>query len=205
MRRQQALTLIELLVAIAVATIVLMIAVPPFFDYMLVKRLKSVNSEVLTDMNLARSEAVSRNAISRVVFNENTALTCYTIFTNPIGTPATQRCNCLLGTGAACSGTNPDPLLASAEIKTVQVLRSSGLTVTATHNGLPGNNPAPGIAFSNLTGGLMGVPTDPVLQTISDFNIETAASPTRMLRVIVGRTGRTTVCSVGAHLGAATC
>lgn len=205
MRRQQAFTLIELMVAVAVVAIVLTIALPSFFDYMLVQRLKSLNAGVVTDMNAARAEAVSRNAISRIVFNEDTTLTCYTIFTNPIGTLSSQRCDCRLGPGAACSTTNTNPLLLSAEIRTVQVLRSTGLTITATNNVLPGANPTPGVAFSNVTGGLLGVPTDLGLQVIQAFNIETAASSTRLLRTTLGRTGRPTVCSVGANLGAIAC
>jgi len=209
MRRQHAFTLIELLVAVAVVAIVLTIAVPSFFDYLLVQRLKSINAQLVTDFNFARSEAVTRNTISRVVFDDNATLTCYTIFTNPVNpsalqVPVSQRCDCKLGPGLACSTSNANAALLSTEIRTVQVLRSSGVTVLAPGNATTGTG-SPAVGFNNVTGGLLGIPNDQGAIAVNAFTAETAISSTRLLRTVLGRAGRPTVCSVGSSLGASAC
>jgi type IV fimbrial biogenesis protein FimT len=192
-------SLIEALVAVAVLGILLALVGPSFKDYLLVQRLKSINAQLVTDLNFARSEAVTRNNFARVVFrNDSTTQTCYTIFVNPPGVGPANRCNCNLGPGAACTG-------GSIEIRTVQVLRSSGITVTAPGNSTPGTNPFPAVGFSNLHGGLLSIPTDISSQPAPQFNIEVAARPTLLLRTVLGRNGRPTVCSVGTNLGAEAC
>lgn len=58
MRRVLGLTLIELMITIAVVGVLLALAAPSFYEFMLVQRLKGVNAELVTDLQLARSEAV---------------------------------------------------------------------------------------------------------------------------------------------------
>lgn len=60
-------TLIELLVTLAVAAILLGIAVPGLRSMLLSNRLATTANDVVTALNLARSEAIKRN--SRVDFN----------------------------------------------------------------------------------------------------------------------------------------
>lgn len=198
MRRQHAFTLVELMVAVAVVAVVLTIALPSFFDYLLVQRLKGINAQIVTDLNYARGEAPTRGTIVRVVFGSDTTSTCYTVFTNPPTADVAQRCNCTLGPGSACSGTS------SAEIRTVQVPLSSGISVQAPGNIVVGTGP-PALGFNNVTGGLLGLPTDKGALAIDWFQIEASISPTRLLRTKLGKTGRPTVCSVGNNLGAVAC
>lgn len=58
--RHHGFTLIELLVTIAVMVIIATIAVPGFQNMMISNRLASDYNEVLTGLNLARSEAIKR-------------------------------------------------------------------------------------------------------------------------------------------------
>ncbi len=195
-------SLIEALVAVGVLGILLALVGPSFKDYLLVQRLKSINAQLVTDMNFARSEAVTRNNFARVVFQDDPAKpqTCYTIFVNPPHVGPANRCDCNLGPGAACSGTT-----GSIEIRTVQVPRSTGITVTAPGNSTPGTNPSPAVGFSNLHGGLLSIPTDQSSQPAPSFNIEVTANSTLLLRTVLGRNGRPTVCSIGNNLGAEAC
>lgn len=207
MRRQRAFTLIEMIVVIAVVGVIVALTVPSFNDYILVQRLKSINAQLVTDFNLARSEAVARNTIGRVVFDDTDASnTCYTVFTNPVGAFLTQRCDCKLGPGLACSTSNANAAFRSNEVRTVVVPRSGGITVMAVGNTLVGTNPTPAMGFNNITGGLVSIPTDFVPDLMDSFSVETAINSTRLLRTVVGRAGRPTVCSVGsANLGASAC
>jgi prepilin-type N-terminal cleavage/methylation domain-containing protein len=59
-------TLIELMIAIAVFAILLAIAVPSFRDASLAARLGSIANNMVASVQLARSEAIKRNAVVRL-------------------------------------------------------------------------------------------------------------------------------------------
>lgn len=86
-------TLIELMIVVALVAIVLALAAPSFTTTLAKKRMEGVASELGTDMQYARSEAVQRNAPIRVIVGSG----CYTIHT--VGTTDATGC-AALGTGA---------------------------------------------------------------------------------------------------------
>lgn len=133
------LTLIELLVVVALLGIIASLAAPSFTDYIGRKRVEGFASELASDLQYARSEAVSRNTAVRVVF---TSATAYTI---QVETPLPSALTC------TASGT-------VATIKT-QTL-TNGVTLTGSGGGaLPtcfafepvrGSAPANGIVEATL-------------------------------------------------------
>lgn len=60
-------SLVELLITLAVAAILLTLAVPSFQDYMANQRVRSASADLVSALNLARSEAVKRAADVSVV------------------------------------------------------------------------------------------------------------------------------------------
>jgi prepilin-type N-terminal cleavage/methylation domain-containing protein len=68
-------TLVELMVTIAIAVILLSVAVPSFRGYFAKKKVEGTIAELVTDIQFARSEAVSRNVNMRMTFGSN----CYVI------------------------------------------------------------------------------------------------------------------------------
>jgi type IV fimbrial biogenesis protein FimT len=185
--RGSGFTLVELLIVVAVAAVLLVIAAPGFRDFVLVQRLKAVNAQLVTDLQLARSEAAARGQWGRVVFERDTDLTCYTIYTAP--EPGVQRCSCLLGAGSACTGD-------AREIKTVRVARSDNVTVIPVLTGA--ENAA--IGFDHISGGLVVIPQDSAAITPDFYDIDTAIDSNRALRVRVGRSGRPTVCRAAGSM-----
>jgi type IV fimbrial biogenesis protein FimT len=192
MKRERAFTIIELLIAVAIVAVVLTIAVPSFNQFILRQRLKSINAQLVTDMQLARSEAVSRGTIARVVFASNSTLTCYSIFVLKPGS-APVRCDCNLGAGAAC---NPDSAI---EIRTVQVPSALGVRL-ATADGVE-----PAIGFDSVNGGLLSLPTDKVSGETAAFQIDTQLDAAHLLRTMVEKSGRPQVCSLGDAYGPPAC
>jgi type IV fimbrial biogenesis protein FimT len=83
MMRQRGFTLIELMVALAVAAVLLTVAVPSFFESTARSRLEGVVNELAIDLQYARSEAVRERAPVVVLVVSNGA--SYTI-TNPTAT-----------------------------------------------------------------------------------------------------------------------
>lgn len=69
------LTLIELLVVVALIAIIASLAAPSFTDYIGRKRVEGFASELASDLQYARSEAVGRNTAVRVVFSSATSYT----------------------------------------------------------------------------------------------------------------------------------
>lgn len=179
-RASAAFTLIELMVVVAVLGVILTLAAPSFFDYLLMQRLRGVHAQVVTDMQLARSEAVARNTVMRVHFRSDANATCYTIYTSVFNS---RRCDCLLGAGAACT------LGGTVEVKTESVPRSRRVTVV-----IPTGQPN-AFAFDPVTGGLLNIPQDFPSSPLNSASIATSIDTPRALHVVLNRTGRPTVCA----------
>lgn len=71
--RKSGFTVLELIVAIAIAMIVLGIAVPSFMTWLPTLRLSSGARQVATDLQVARMKAVSQNRKFRLNFNTSTS------------------------------------------------------------------------------------------------------------------------------------
>lgn len=61
-RKQLGLSLIELLVTLAILAVLAAIAVPSFQDFFTSNRIATASSDFITNLNLARSEAIRRGA-----------------------------------------------------------------------------------------------------------------------------------------------
>lgn len=116
-------TLIEVMIVVALVAVVIGVAGPSFSDYIKMQRLRGVHSQLLTDLNLTRSEAVSRGVPVQLRFQTSTDQTCYVIYSRPandMGT--TSPCDCTAAEGARCPGT-------SLELKTVSVPTALGVAL----------------------------------------------------------------------------
>jgi len=116
MLKSRGFTLIELMTVIVIAAILMAIAAPSFKDFLAKKRVEGVLTELATDLQFARSEAVQRNANVRVTFGTG----CYVIHT--VGSTATSCTQ----SGGASPGTG------AVEIKTVKL--DAGSTVSFSPN-----------------------------------------------------------------------
>lgn len=120
-------TLVELLVGIAILAIVLALGVPSMREWMISQRVSSISNELVTDLQLARSEAIRRGKATFVRFGGNATQTCYVVHAGNPGLG--ESCDCTLPAGAACGGS-----LELVELKTVTVLRNDGVSMTANQN-----------------------------------------------------------------------
>lgn len=117
-------TLLELLVAIAILAIVSAIAAPSLRDFLMAQRVAAIGTEILTDFQFARSEAVSRSSFIRVYFRvaADGSSSCYSIYARQ-----SAECDCRQGVGNACSA-QPQ----NFEIKTVSIpFSTTGVKVTS--------------------------------------------------------------------------
>ena len=115
-------TTIELMIVFAIVAVLIAIAAPSFAEFLSKRRVDGVMSELVTDMQYARSEAVSRNAKVRITFGPR----CYVIH---LASATTAECDS--STATPTKTITP----AGAEIKTVQLDAGRPLTIDVA--GLP--------------------------------------------------------------------
>ena len=96
------LTLVEVLVAIAILAVLASLAFPSFRSWMISQRVISTAGEIVSDLRLASSEAVTSNSTVVVAFKNDAGNGCYTIFRSPMRSVDEALCDCAKGPGAAC-------------------------------------------------------------------------------------------------------
>ncbi len=96
MTAQGGFTLIESLVAVAVAVVLLAAAVPGMQTAFERRRLDGAAAQLAADLRYARAEAVARNRTVRVSFQADGSESCYLIHTGPV-----TQCSCT-GARPAC-------------------------------------------------------------------------------------------------------
>lgn len=185
--RRRGFTLVELLVVVAVLAVILTLAAPSFRSMIEMQRLRSITSQLVTDLQFARNEAVQRNTLLRVSFEKNDDMTCYTLYTSPaLG----NRCDCRHGAGEACRD-----FADNREVRTVQIPASLAVKVE-----IPATEFDTAFAFDNVTGGLFVIPTDDLPAAWSDITIESCLDANRKLAVRLSGAGRPTVNTASASI-----
>lgn len=183
-KRSTGLTLVELMIVVAVVAVLLTLAAPSLYDFILVQRLKAINAQLVTDMQFARSTAASGNLDVQVVFApvvSGSTMSCYTLYTDTSSNPR-HKCDCTKPAGERC------PQSTTQEIRTVQVPTSSGVRL-----GIPSQQ-AKGLAFLASTGAIRIWPVDFVAPS-PEFMVEASIDAQRRLQTWIGLSGRPSVCA----------
>jgi len=116
---QHGLSLIEVAVVMAVAAVLIGTAAPSFADFIGTRRLDGAATQLATDIQFVRSEAVARNLPVRLSFFNGDAGSCYVVHTGN-----SAQCSCAASGPATCSG-------GALEIKTVQLAARDHIGVQA--------------------------------------------------------------------------
>ena len=200
--QRRGFTLIELMVVVALVAIILVLAAPSFKDMLVMRRLRGASAELVTDVQFARSEAVSRQ--QGVVLRFERAgptgpQTCYSIAAcrDPAWVGCT--CDCYQGAGNSCAAA-----VNATEIRTVKIAIETGVRVDPFTI-----SPAPATSglemrFDPVIAGMkpiyIGVgnadyaPVDDVSGQVS------VVEDGRTLRTLVSLAGRPSVCSPGGRV-----
>ena len=162
------LTLIELMVVVALTGVLIVLVAPSMRGLISAQRVQSINAEIVTDLQFARSEAARRNRDVFVTFRAGD--NCYVIHTET-GGPGNCRCNRTPGVNV-CTG-------AREEIKTVQLPPGNGVSVAAS------SATGPRIVFDPQSG----------ISAPELFEVNVIGAERGQLRTLVNAAGRPSVCT----------
>ena len=185
-RKHGGFTLIEIMITVALLVIIIVSVAPSFKRLIETQRVRSTAAQLVTDLQFARSEAVQRNTLMRLTFQESTTETCYTIYTSSVNN---DRCDCRFGAGNACPSDPTDPTKRRTELRTVSFPKNSGVKVI-----IPFTEFDSSFAFDNVTGGLFKIPTDDASSPLDSISMETFIDAERKLQIRLNRAGRPSIC-----------
>jgi type IV fimbrial biogenesis protein FimT len=152
--------LIELLIVIAVLALIATLVAPSFTRMMAKKRVEGITSELVTDLQYARSEAVQRNNKVRVTFGPG----CYVIHTRGISG------------SASCSQSGASVLTGDyEELKTVQVPSGSNAALSP-------NGGMAYIQFEPMRGSVTSAGSIDVSSTSGDWQLRAIVSAVGRVR-----------------------
>jgi type IV fimbrial biogenesis protein FimT len=199
-RRVGGFTIVELLIVVGVLAVVLTLAAPSFREMVEMQRLRGTSAQLTTDIQFARSEAVSRQEVVAITFDPHASgMSCYIVYTWPGLLTDRPNCSCAAPEGSRCP-TAVAPALQARELRTVQVDASSKVRV------LPVLAPAAPAAvntvrFDPSTGGMkayyIGV-GGPGMSELGDAWAEVRlvrSGTPPALRTMISVSGRPSVCT----------
>ncbi len=204
-------TLLELMIVLAIAAVVLVLAAPSFSRMIEIRRLRGISEQFQTDVQFTRSEAVSRQERVAISFGNDATMTCYTIHTCGTETSTDCRCECTAAASAGASG-RCTSTSSMREIRTVQLLRNSGVTLVPERIGAAANianrfviDPTSGGMLTYLPTTVSTGPPTPPSEFWASTGLTSTADPIG-LRARVNALGRTDVCaSTGSLSGVSPC
>jgi type IV fimbrial biogenesis protein FimT len=181
-------TLVELMIALGVMGVLMALAGPAMYDFILMQRLRSINSQLVTDLQFARSEAATNNRHTYVRFNEvGGSVSCYAIYTG-----AAAGCNCTRSN--VCTAT-------ARELRTVTFPVDSRLRV---HHANGAGEEI--MSFDPKNGSMNVMSADTLIPQPLPFVVTAEIDAARTLRTVVSPAGRPTVCAPsGSNVAATAC
>lgn len=177
-------TIIELLVVVAVVAILMSLVGPSVQEMIQVQRLRGVHSQLNTDLQFARSEAVRLKVPVHVAVwsASGSSSACYIIFsdTNSVR-PFSTSCDCRQPAGSRCSAG------ATQEIKSVVLDSGSGIDLKALQDARSAIDP--------YSGTIIVTADDDMNTQGSPLEVEASLDSTRVLRTVMDVGGVVRGCS----------
>jgi type IV fimbrial biogenesis protein FimT len=171
-------TLIELMITIAIGAVLVALAAPSFRSYTAKKKIEGTLAELVTDIQFARSEAVSRNATVRLTTGTN----CYAVH---------------LASGTASSSCAVTP--STASLRSVSVDDTSSVSLAA--DGALTYIDFDSVRGEATFGGLASTVTEAAINVTSGSLVSSAFN----FRARVSKFGRVQACTTNSIAGYSSC
>lgn len=175
---RRGMTLIELLLSVTIVAVLVAVAVPSMYEFIMRKKVEGAADELLVDLRYARSMLAKNNRVTIVKFGKSDTDTCYVMY-HPL---SQLECDCTAS--PVCSSVGAS---SAVELKTVRLPSSSRVTMT----------PAEGTSAKLQLEAPTGLPANG-----SAISITIKASSGGEVRLSTSQTGRPQLCSVSGHASA---
>ena len=181
-KSQPGVTLIELIIGIAIVSILLMMGVPSFNSWIQNTQNRTAAESVLNGLQLARAEAVRRNTVVRFELTDDTGLVAWTVGCVTVTATCPASIQSRL---AAEGGGNARAGVSTAAIPSPTPSTQFNTAIAA------GTNLSAGVSFN----GMGRVPTANIGTDITRVDISNAVTAdARRFVVIVGTGGQIRMC-----------
>jgi prepilin-type N-terminal cleavage/methylation domain-containing protein len=175
MRHLQAMTLVELLISLAIVAVLIAVAVPSMYEFIMRKKVEGAADELMIDLRYARSLVAKNNQNTVIKFGKTQTDYCYVVYHRQ----SLLDCDCT--SSPVCSSLGAS---SATELKTVRLPISSRVTLAPT-----GDSRA-SLQFNTPSG-------MPTAGTTLDITIKAPSGGE--VRVTTAQTGRPQLCSVSGH------
>lgn len=180
------------MIGLGVLAVLVTLAAPSLYDFILTQRLKSIQAQLVTDLQNARSETEAANADVYVHFRVppegESGLSCYTIYVEASPNPR-GKCDCRQAPDARC------PQSTTREIRTEQVAADTRVRLA-----LRSNAPSDAIVgFDRVTRGTLVLLPDFVRPVGGEFVVVARVDDARSVRTTLQRSGRPSACDSGSR------
>ncbi|MBP6899731.1 MAG: prepilin-type N-terminal cleavage/methylation domain-containing protein [Burkholderiaceae bacterium] len=176
--RRRGLSLMELLVGLAIVAVLMAVAAPSMYEFIMRKRVQGTVDELLGDLRLMRSTQAQRNARVVIRFGSTASMSCYAVYQfSEVG----RYCDCTLSEGSMCAGSATTRALL---IKTVKWPNTQSIRV----------EPNSGSATEVLLESVTGLP-----ENGHSLSVDVSAGSGGRVRVQTSPTFRASACSVSGH------
>lgn len=181
-------TLVEMLITVAVLAVLLAVAVPSMYEFIMRKKVEGAADELLGDVRFARSIQARDTRTTTIKFGSTDTYTCYVIF-HP-----TSRLSCDCTATPVCSSRGS---ASAVELKTVRLPLSSQVSIA------PLEGSASEFKWDAVTGIPFAVdPTTGDRVTAPLLQVQITAPSGGEVRLTTSATGRGQLCSFSGHISA---
>ena len=148
----QGFTTIELLIVVVVGALLAAIAVPSLRDALNTTRQASAAGVLLGDLNLARAEAIKRNARMLICGRDTAGADCAVVTDWRVGWVVCIEA-ALPNTCAAATATNPNPIIVRPPVDNSLTVTASGAAIRFNPNSTQGGGGAANVAVGGTWSG----------------------------------------------------
>lgn len=161
---RQGMTLVELMLSVAIVAVLVAVAVPSMYEFIMRKKVEGAADELMTDMRYARSALAKNNRSTLIKFGKTqSGDTCYVIYhpTGLLGCDCTSTPVCTSIGASSAVELKTMRFTTGGKVSVQPVTGSRSVLVLEAPTGLPVNGSTINVSITAPSGGELRLSTTP--------------------------------------------